>query len=76
MHYSFNTVGILIIPVNHGNAQKEDAQVFRSTQHSVKIECREAVEKSQKAAIAAPTTASATVAATALPATAAASTTA
>ena len=49
MHYSFNMEEIPIIPVKHGNAKKEDAQVFRPTQHSVKIKCGEAIEKSQKA---------------------------
>ena len=43
MHYSFNMEEIPIIPVKYGNAKKKDAQVFRLTQHPVKIECREAL---------------------------------
>ena len=48
MHYFFNTEGIIIIPVKHGNAKKKDAQVFRSTQHSVKIECERQLKKARK----------------------------
>ena len=49
MHYSFSMEEVPIVPVKHGNAKQKDARVFRPTQHSVKIECRETVEKSQKA---------------------------
>lgn len=49
MHYFFSKEEVPIAPAKHGNAKTEDSQVFRATQHSVKIECREAVEKSQRA---------------------------
>ena len=49
MHYSFSRGEVPIVAAKHGNAKKEDVQVFRTTQHSVKMECKEAVEKNPKA---------------------------
>ncbi len=49
MHYSFSMGEVPVVPGKHGNAKKVDAQAFRPTQHSVKMECREVVERSHKA---------------------------
>lgn len=43
-HYYFNTgYAVPIVPSKHCNATKKDTPVFRTTQHSLKQECKEAV---------------------------------